>query len=135
MKLEFVTLPSKALGLPFSSAVRAGDFLYPSGAIGNQPAAMTPVEGGLAQSRQAMENIGAGLRARGLGFADMVKFTIMLADMPAGRSSTRSISNISIPPGGRRARPWPPEPYVSGEFGHSKTAAPLAHRRSASRLE
>jgi enamine deaminase RidA (YjgF/YER057c/UK114 family) len=48
MKMETITLPSaKALGLPFSSAVRAGDFLYLSGAIGNKPGTMTLVEGGL----------------------------------------------------------------------------------------
>ena len=81
--MEFITLPSaKALGLPLSSAVRAGEFLYLSGAIGNKPGTMTLVEGGLsAQARQAMENLGEVLRACGIGFADTVKFTIMLADM------------------------------------------------------
>ena len=63
--MEFITLSSaKALGLPFSSGVRAGEFLYLSGAIGNKPGTMTLVEGGLAaQARQAMENIGEVLRA------------------------------------------------------------------------
>ncbi len=81
--MQHIALASgKALGLPFSSAVRAGDFLFRSGAIGNGPGTMTLVEGGLsAQSRQAMENIGEVLKACGLGFADTVKFTIMLADM------------------------------------------------------
>jgi 2-iminobutanoate/2-iminopropanoate deaminase len=81
--MEHIALPSaKALGLPFSSAVRAGDFLFLSGAIGNRPGTMTLVEGGLAaEARQAMENIGEVLGACGLGFADAVKFTIMLADM------------------------------------------------------
>jgi 2-iminobutanoate/2-iminopropanoate deaminase len=66
MKMETITLPSaNALGLPFSSAVRADDFLYLSGAIGNNPGTMTLVEGGLpAQARQAMENIGEVLRER-----------------------------------------------------------------------
>ena len=62
--------------------MRVGDFLFLSGAIGNRPGTMTLVEGGLAaQGRQAMENIGEVLGACGLGFADTVKFTIMLADM------------------------------------------------------
>ncbi len=80
--METITLPSmKALGLPFCSAARAGDFLYLSGAIGNRAGTMTLVEAGLAaQASQAMENIGEVLRACGLGFADAVKFTIMLAD-------------------------------------------------------
>ncbi len=81
--METITLPSaKALGLPFCSAARAGDFLFLSGAIGNKPGTMTLAEGGLqAQARQAMENIGDVLAACGLGFTDAVKFTIMLADM------------------------------------------------------
>lgn len=81
--METITLPwAKSLGLPFSSAVRAGDFLFVSGAIGNRPGTMTLVEGGLqAEARQAMDNIGEVLSACGLGFADAVKFTIMLADM------------------------------------------------------
>ena len=39
-------------------------------------------EGGMeAQARQTMENIGAVLRFCGLDFADVVKCTVMLADM------------------------------------------------------
>ena len=81
--MEYITSPSaKALGLPFCQAVRAGDFLYLSGAIGNRPGTLTLVEGGLAaQARQAMENIGEVLKACGLGFCDTVKFIVMLADM------------------------------------------------------
>jgi 2-iminobutanoate/2-iminopropanoate deaminase len=81
--MEHLILPSsQPLRLPFSQAVRAGDFLFISGAIGNEPGTMTLVEGSLsAQARQAMENIGEVLRASGLGFADTIKFTVMLADM------------------------------------------------------
>ncbi len=72
----------KALGLPFSAAVRAGDMLYLSGALGNLPGTLTLAEGGMAgQARQTMENIGAVLRYCGLDFDDVVKCTIMLADM------------------------------------------------------
>lgn len=81
--MDHITLPSaQPLALPFRQAVRAGDFLFLSGAIGNRPGTLTLVEGGLAaQARQAMENIGEVLRACGLGFSDTVKFTVMLADM------------------------------------------------------
>jgi 2-iminobutanoate/2-iminopropanoate deaminase len=76
-------LPSaRTLGLPFSQAVRAGDFLFLSGSIGNRPGTLTLVEGGLAaQAHQTMENIGEVLKASGLGFDDAVKFTVMLVDM------------------------------------------------------
>ncbi len=81
--MEHITLPAfRTHGLPFSQAVRAGDFLFLSGAIGNRPGTLTLVEGGFAgQARQTMENVGQVLRACGLGFSDTVKWTIMLADM------------------------------------------------------
>jgi 2-iminobutanoate/2-iminopropanoate deaminase len=79
---HFQTPETKALGLPFSAAVRVGDVLYLSGAIGNVPGSLTLAEGGMAgQARQTMENIGAVLDYCGLGFDDVVKCTIMLADM------------------------------------------------------
>jgi 2-iminobutanoate/2-iminopropanoate deaminase len=78
----FQTPEMKGLGLPFSAAVRVGDMLYLSGALGNRPGMLTLAEGGMeGQARQTMENIGAVLRLCGLGFADVVKCTIMLADM------------------------------------------------------
>jgi reactive intermediate/imine deaminase len=80
---EFYTAPdAKAAGLPFSSAVRVGDVLYLSGCLGNVPGKMELVTGGMeAETRQTMENIGAVLKANGLGFGDVFKCTVMLADM------------------------------------------------------
>ena len=78
----FQTPDMKDLGLPFSAAVRVGDMLYLSGALGNLPGTLTLAEGGMAgQARQTMENVGAVLRFCGLGFRDVVKCTVMLADM------------------------------------------------------
>ena len=81
--MEFYTSPdSRAAGLPFSSAVRAGDVLYLSGCLGNVPGKMELVKGGMeAETRQTMENIGAVLKAQGLSFGDVFKCTVMLADM------------------------------------------------------
>ena len=71
--------------LPFSDAVRVGDTLYLSGAIGIGADGKLP-PGVDAQARQTMDNIGAVLKARGLGWGDVVKCTVMLdnmADWPA----------------------------------------------------
>jgi reactive intermediate/imine deaminase len=69
-------------GLPFSLAVRAGDTLYVSGQIGTLPNSMTLAAGGIeGQSRAMMENIGAILAAFGLDFGNVVKCSVMLADM------------------------------------------------------
>ncbi|RBP05742.1 reactive intermediate/imine deaminase [Roseiarcus fermentans] len=79
---HFQTPDTKVLGLPFSAAVRVGDMLYLSGALGNRPGTLTLADGGMAgQARQTMENIGATLRHCGLGFDDVVKCTVMMADM------------------------------------------------------
>jgi reactive intermediate/imine deaminase len=68
--------------LPFSEAVRAGDTLYLSGQIGVVPGTMKLVEGGLeAEARQTMENISATLEAHGYSMKDLVKCTVMLADV------------------------------------------------------
>ncbi|MEO8177093.1 MAG: RidA family protein [Sphingomicrobium sp.] len=71
--------------LPFSEAVRVGDTLYLSGQIGIGAEGKLPA-GIDAQTKQAMDNIGGVLKARGLGFGDVVKCTVMLdnmADWPA----------------------------------------------------
>src|ERR1700760_2873728 len=86
--MQFIASPDDSrLGLPFSAAVRVGDVLHLSGAIGNKPGSLTLVEGGVAaEARQAMENIGRTLAVCGLGFDDIFKCTIMLADMSEWRA-------------------------------------------------
>jgi len=66
--------------LPFSDAVRVGDVLYLSGQIGLGPDGKLPY-GIEAQTRQAMDNIGAVLKARGLSHGDLFHCTVFLADM------------------------------------------------------
>lgn len=81
--MQFITSPAaKAAKLPFSQAVRVGDVLYLSGALGNVPGKMELVPGGMeAETRQTMENIAAILRDNGLTFDHVFKCTVMLADM------------------------------------------------------
>ena len=66
--------------LPFSDAVRVGDVLYLSGQLGIGADGKLP-EGIEAQARQAMDNIGAILKARGSAAATSFKCTVMLDDM------------------------------------------------------
>jgi 2-iminobutanoate/2-iminopropanoate deaminase len=81
--MRFYNSPAAAAAkLPFSQAVRVGDILYLSGALGNVTGTRELVPGGIeAETRQTMENIGAVLKANGLGFGDVFKCTVMLADM------------------------------------------------------
>jgi reactive intermediate/imine deaminase len=66
--------------LPFSSAVRAGDTVYLSGAIGRGVNGKPP-EGIEAQAKATMDDIGETLKLAGLGWGDVVKCTVMLDDM------------------------------------------------------
>jgi reactive intermediate/imine deaminase len=66
--------------LPFSDAVRVGDTLYLSGQLGIGADGKLP-EGIEAQTRQALDNIGAILKRAGLGYGDVFHCTAMLADM------------------------------------------------------
>lgn len=81
--IQFKNPPEfKALGLPFSQAVRVGDMLYLSGQLGNKPGTLELAPGGIeAETRQTMENIGAVLEANRISFDDVVKCTVMMTDM------------------------------------------------------
>ena len=93
---------------PFSESVRVGDILFLSGQIGIKPDGQLPdtFEG---QAKQTMENIGGALKARGLGWSDVFKCTVFIADMknwpafnavyvpyfPAGKLPARSAVGAS----------------------------------------
>ena len=66
--------------LPFSSAVRAGDTVYLSGALGITADGKLG-DGMEAQARLAMDNLDNALKAAGLGWGDVAKCTVMLDDM------------------------------------------------------
>jgi len=73
---------TKALNLPFSDAVRVGEMLYLSGQLGNVPGTTELVPGGIqGESRQAMENIKAILERNGAAMEQIVKCTVMIADI------------------------------------------------------
>ena len=66
--------------LPFSGAVRAGDTVYLSGALGIGSDGKL-ANGMEAQARLAMNNLGAALKSAGLGWGDVAKCTVMLDNM------------------------------------------------------
>ena len=67
---------------PFSPAVRAGDLLYLSGQVAQDPSTGNLVEGGIdAQASQIFRNVAAVLEAAGRGFDDVVRVGVYLRDM------------------------------------------------------
>ena len=70
----------KAVG-PYSQAIEVNGTLYVSGQIPVVPTDGSVPESIEDQSRQALKNLGAILEAAGMGYADVVKTTVLLADI------------------------------------------------------
>jgi reactive intermediate/imine deaminase len=66
---------------PYSQAIRAGNTVYLSGQIGLDPATGNLRDETDAQARQVFENLRAVAQAAGGGLDDVVKVTLLLADM------------------------------------------------------
>jgi 2-iminobutanoate/2-iminopropanoate deaminase len=63
---------------PYSEAVRAGDFVIVSGQLGVQPGKTQSFQ---EEARRAMDNVAAVLGRHGARMDQVVKCTVMLADM------------------------------------------------------
>ena len=81
--VEYFPVPSSRAGLklPFSEAVRVGDLLYLSGALGIDGTGHLVPGGVEAETRQALANISAILERHGSSLDRVVKATLMLADI------------------------------------------------------
>lgn len=67
---------------PYSQAIENHGMVFCSGQIGLDPRSGALVSGGIeAETRRALENLRAVLAEAGLGFGDIVKTTIFLADL------------------------------------------------------
>lgn len=69
-----------ALG-PYNQAIASGDLVFCSGQLGLDPATGEMVDGVEAQAERALRNLGAVLETAGVGWGDVVKTTIFLADI------------------------------------------------------
>ncbi len=79
-QILFTDSAPKAVG-PYSQAVTSGGWVFTSGQLGIDTATGKLAEGVEAQAHCSMKNLGAVLKAAGLGYGDIVKTTIFLADM------------------------------------------------------
>lgn len=67
---------------PYSQAIAANGFLFTAGQIALDPASGQVVDGDVvAQTERVFANLKAILDAGGVGFEDVVKTTVFLADM------------------------------------------------------
>lgn len=85
--------------LPFSEAVRVGNTLYLSGQIGIQPGTLNLAPGGIqSEARQTLENIKTTLETHGYTMRDVVKCTVMLADIAEWASFNEVYKSYFAPP-------------------------------------
>jgi 2-iminobutanoate/2-iminopropanoate deaminase len=85
--------------LPFSEAVRAGDTLYLSGQVGIKPGTLELVPGGVqAEARQALDNVKTTLETHGYSLRDVVKCTVMLADIAEWAAFNEVYKTFFSPP-------------------------------------
>ena len=79
--------------------MRVGNLYFLSGQLGIKPGTMDLAEGGIeAEARQTMENIAAVLKANGLSMSDVVKCTVMLADMSEWGTFNEVYRSFFTPP-------------------------------------
>lgn len=81
MKKIIATNNAPAAIGPYSQAVELNGTLFVSGQIPVNPATGEIPQGIEAQTRQVLKNIGAILEAAGLTYNDVVKTTVMIANM------------------------------------------------------
>jgi 2-iminobutanoate/2-iminopropanoate deaminase len=71
----------QAIG-PYSQAIVAGDFVFCSGQGAIDPASGALLAGTIEEeTTRTLDNVGGLLKAAGVGFADVVKTTVFLADI------------------------------------------------------
>jgi 2-iminobutanoate/2-iminopropanoate deaminase len=67
---------------PYSQAVKVGNTIYLSGCLGIDPATGNLINGGIeAEAKQALTNIGLILAEAGASYNNIVKSTVLLADI------------------------------------------------------
>lgn len=84
----------RAIG-PYSQGVLAGNILFVSGQLGIDPQTGEMATGGVeAETRQALENIKAILKAADLGLKDVTKCDLFLADLADFETVNRVYSSF-----------------------------------------
>jgi 2-iminobutanoate/2-iminopropanoate deaminase len=76
------TTNAPAAAGPYSQAIVAGDLVFCAGQVPLDPATGDALQGTIEeQTERVLKNVGAVLDAAGVGFADVVKTSVFLADI------------------------------------------------------
>jgi len=83
---------------PYSQAVEEDDTVYCAGQIGADPASGRAEEGVVLQTRRALMNLAAVLKAAGLGMNDIVKTSVFMVDLAEFPQMNEEYSRHFSPP-------------------------------------
>jgi reactive intermediate/imine deaminase len=104
MKKVPVTSPQAPAAIgPYSQAIRAGDTVYLSGQIGLDPVSGELAEGFDVQAHQVFRNLRAVAQAAGGSLDDVVKITLLLADLADFAKANEIMASYFSPPFPARA--------------------------------
>jgi reactive intermediate/imine deaminase len=104
MKEAIATKGAPAAIGPYSQALRSGQLVFLSGQVPLDPATGQIAEGDIAaQTRRAMDNLGAVLAAAGCSFGDVVRTTIYLVDLGNFAAVNEAYATYFAPPYPARA--------------------------------
>ncbi len=78
MAKQVITVPTALPGVPYSPAIKAGDYVFVSGQVGHVDSQGNKLGGVEAQTRQVLNNVKRVLEAAGSSMDDVVKTTVFL---------------------------------------------------------
>ena len=100
MAKQIITVPGALPGVPYSPAVKAGDFIFVSGQIGHIDSEGNKLEGVEAQTGRVLDNMKRVLEAAGASLDDVIKTTVFLTradDFPKMNEVYRTYFTKDLP--------------------------------------
>ncbi|HEY51165.1 MAG TPA: RidA family protein [Dehalococcoidia bacterium] len=78
MAKQVITVPTALPGVPYSPAIKVGEYIFVSGQVGHVDGQGKKLEGVEAQTKQVLDNMKRVLEAAGASMDDVVKTTVFL---------------------------------------------------------
>jgi len=78
MTKQVITVPTALPGVPYSPAIKSGEYIFVSGQVGHVDSQGNKLVGVEAQTRQVLDNMKRVLEAAGASMDDVVKTTVFL---------------------------------------------------------
>ena len=100
MAKQVITVPTALPGVPYSPAIKTGDYVFVSGQVGHVDSQGNKLEGVEAQTSRVLDNMKRVLEAAGVSIDDVVKTTVFLTraeDFPKMNEVYRTYFTKDLP--------------------------------------